>query len=257
MQWPFFISSLILGFGWIMMYGPAGFVSVKVQQVLGGVPWNLYSLPGMALTEAVALAPIAYMFCANALRQSDASLESAAQVCGAGPLRIIVQVIFPCCGHRSSTARSWSSRCRSRLSAFRCYTGSRSASGVLDIPLHERPAVDQPGLQRARRRVSHHPGRHDRPGRRFRPSCSRTRSGSSRCGARPPDRAPRAGLAEVGQLVRHHLLRRDGRSGPDRRPDIALVHAGLHARCSSPFEVFDDEQLREGVHIRGRTCSRS
>ena len=95
MQWPFFISSLILGFGWIMMYGPSGFVSIKVQQVLGDLPWNLYSIPGMALTEAVALAPIAYTFCANALRQSDASLESAAQVCGAGPLRIIFQVILP------------------------------------------------------------------------------------------------------------------------------------------------------------------
>ncbi|MFG2964895.1 MULTISPECIES: ABC transporter permease [unclassified Streptomyces] len=95
MQWPFFISSLILGFGWITMYGPAGFVSVKVAQVFGSVPWNLYSIPGMALTEAVALAPIAYTFCAGALRQSDASLESAAQVCGAGPLRIIFQVILP------------------------------------------------------------------------------------------------------------------------------------------------------------------
>lgn len=95
MQWPFFISSLILGFGWIMMYGPSGFVSVKIQQVMGHVPWNLYSLPGMAVTEAVALAPIVYTFCANALRQSDASLEAAAQVCGAGPLRIIFGVILP------------------------------------------------------------------------------------------------------------------------------------------------------------------
>ncbi|AKS34324.1 ABC transporter permease [Mycolicibacterium goodii] len=95
MQWPFFISSLILGFGWIIMYGPSGFVSIKVQQVLGFLPWNLYSIPGMALTEAVALAPIAYTFCANTLRQSDASLESAAQVCGAGPLRIIFGVILP------------------------------------------------------------------------------------------------------------------------------------------------------------------
>ncbi|MFE7707599.1 ABC transporter permease [Streptomyces sp. NPDC057486] len=95
MQWPFFISSLILGFGWIIMYGPAGFVSTQVREAFGGVPWNLYSIPGMAVTEAVALAPVAYVFCANALRQSDASLESAAQVCGAGPLRIIVQVIIP------------------------------------------------------------------------------------------------------------------------------------------------------------------
>lgn len=95
MQWPFFVSSLLLGFGWITMYGPAGFVSVEVQRVLGFLPWNLYSIPGMALTEAVGLAPIAYVFCANALRQSDASLESAAQVCGSGPLRIVFQVIVP------------------------------------------------------------------------------------------------------------------------------------------------------------------
>jgi iron(III) transport system permease protein len=95
MQWPFFISSLILGFGWILMYGPAGFVSVKFGEIFGGIPWNLYSIPGMAITEAVALAPIAYVFCSNALRQSDASLEAAAQVCGAGPLRILIQVIVP------------------------------------------------------------------------------------------------------------------------------------------------------------------
>jgi iron(III) transport system permease protein len=95
MQWPFFISSLILGFGWITMYGPAGFVSTEVRRVLGTVPWNLYSIPGMALTEAVALAPIVYTFCAGALRQTDASLESAAQVCGAGPLRILRSVVVP------------------------------------------------------------------------------------------------------------------------------------------------------------------
>jgi iron(III) transport system permease protein len=95
MQWPFFISSLLLGFGWIALYGPAGFISVEVQRLIGFVPWNLYSIPGMALTEAVGLAPIAYVFCANALRQSDASLESAAQVCGSGPLRIVFQVIVP------------------------------------------------------------------------------------------------------------------------------------------------------------------
>jgi iron(III) transport system permease protein len=95
MQWPFFISSLILGFGWITLYGPAGFVSVQVQAWLGTVPWNLYSIPGMAITEAVALAPIAYVFCANALRQADASLESAAQVCGARPMRILLTVVVP------------------------------------------------------------------------------------------------------------------------------------------------------------------
>lgn len=95
MQWPFFISSLILGFGWITMYGPAGFISSAMQSWLGFVPWNLYTIPGMAITEAVALAPIAYVFCANALRNSDASLEAAAQTVGAGPFRILFSVIIP------------------------------------------------------------------------------------------------------------------------------------------------------------------
>jgi iron(III) transport system permease protein len=95
MQWPFFISALLLGFGWITLYGPAGFISVEVERLIGTVPWNLYSIPGMALTEAVGLAPIAYVFCANALRQSDASLESAARVCGSGPLRLLFRVIIP------------------------------------------------------------------------------------------------------------------------------------------------------------------
>jgi iron(III) transport system permease protein len=49
----------------------------------------------MAITEAVALAPIAYVFCANALRNSDASLEGAAQTVGAGPFRILWSVIIP------------------------------------------------------------------------------------------------------------------------------------------------------------------
>jgi iron(III) transport system permease protein len=95
MQWPWVISSLILGFGWITIYGPAGFISTEFRRWFGGVPWNLYSLPGMAVTEAVALAPIAYVFCSNALRNADASLEGAAQICGAGPFRILRSVVIP------------------------------------------------------------------------------------------------------------------------------------------------------------------
>ncbi|MGU3498007.1 ABC transporter permease [Mycobacterium sp. C31M] len=95
MKWPFYISSLLLGFGWIILYGPGGFVSVQARELLGFVPWNLYSIPGMALTEAVALAPIAFTFCVGALNQSDNSLESAARVCGAGPLRILWSVVVP------------------------------------------------------------------------------------------------------------------------------------------------------------------
>ncbi|MFE7706325.1 ABC transporter permease [Streptomyces sp. NPDC057486] len=95
LRWPIYISPLMLAFGWITVYGPAGFVSGLVREVAGYVPWNLYSLPGMALIEAVAQAPIAYLFCANALASSDSSLENAARVVGAGPLRVLSSVVLP------------------------------------------------------------------------------------------------------------------------------------------------------------------
>jgi iron(III) transport system permease protein len=93
--WPIYISPLVLAFGWIIVYGPAGFVSVWFRQVFGGVPWNLYSIPGMALTEAVALIPIGYLYCSGALRLSDPSLENAARTCGARPLRILLTIVLP------------------------------------------------------------------------------------------------------------------------------------------------------------------
>ena len=93
--WPLYISPLVLAFGWIIMYGPAGFVSIAVQRVVGGIPWNLYTIPGMAVTEAVAMVPIAYLYCSGALRLADPSLEDAARTCGAGPLRILGTVVLP------------------------------------------------------------------------------------------------------------------------------------------------------------------
>lgn len=95
MQWPFFISALILSFGWILIYSPAGFMSNYASDILGFVPWNLYSIPGMAFVEAVGLAPIAYLYCANSLRQSDTSLEAAGQSIGASPFQILRFIILP------------------------------------------------------------------------------------------------------------------------------------------------------------------
>lgn len=95
MQWPFFISALVLSFGWILIYSPAGFISAYAKDVLGFVPWNLYSIPGMAFVQAVGLAPIAYLYCANSLRQSDTSLEAASRTIGATPLQTLRFVVLP------------------------------------------------------------------------------------------------------------------------------------------------------------------
>ncbi|PWL19764.1 hypothetical protein DKP76_02800 [Falsochrobactrum shanghaiense] len=95
MQWPFFISALVLSFGWILIYSPAGFASKYMRDLVGFVPWNLYSIPGMALVEATGLAPIAYVYCANSLRQADTSLEAAGQSVGASPLQILRLIVVP------------------------------------------------------------------------------------------------------------------------------------------------------------------
>ncbi|MGP4006919.1 ABC transporter permease [Streptomyces sp. 4N124] len=95
LRWPIYISPLVLGFGWIVIYGPAGFMTTVVRESFGWVPWNLYSMPGMAFVEAVAQVPIAYLFCANALAASDTSLENAARTVGAGPVRILGSIVVP------------------------------------------------------------------------------------------------------------------------------------------------------------------
>ena len=111
--------------------------------MIGTVPWNLYTIPGMAVTEAVGLAPIAYVFCVNALHKADASLESAAQVCGARPLRILFRVVIPMLRppivYSSILVLLDVAGDPQRAAAVR-HSGAHR--GVLDLPLHQRPAVD-------------------------------------------------------------------------------------------------------------------
>ncbi|MQA05745.1 MAG: ABC transporter permease subunit [Streptosporangiales bacterium] len=94
--WPIYISPLVLAFGFILIYGPAGYVTKLASLVTGReLPWDLYTIPGMALTSAVAFIPLGYLYCSNALRMADTSLENAARTCGARPLRVVFTVILP------------------------------------------------------------------------------------------------------------------------------------------------------------------
>lgn len=92
---PIYISPLVLAFSWVYIYGPAGYITALVRSVIGVTPWNLYSIGGMAVAEAVALVPIGYLYCSSALRQLDTSLESAARSCGARPWTVLWRIILP------------------------------------------------------------------------------------------------------------------------------------------------------------------
>lgn len=93
--WPLFISHLLLAFGWYMMYGPSGYVTLFVKSLFGGVPWNLYTIPGMAIVGASAQAPLAYLYCLAAISATDPNVEDAARSTGARPLRVMWSVTLP------------------------------------------------------------------------------------------------------------------------------------------------------------------
>ena len=92
---PIYISQLVLALGWYVLYGPSGYVSLILQQWLGGVPWNLASIPGMGVLGGLAMAPAVMLFCTSSLALMDASLEDAARSAGAGPLRVVRSVTLP------------------------------------------------------------------------------------------------------------------------------------------------------------------
>jgi iron(III) transport system permease protein len=93
--WPFFVSTIIMVFGYILMYGPKGMISNYMQQIFGFIPWNLYSIPGMAVVSAIHGAPVSFIFCSSSVVLADSSLEDAARAAGAGPYRAIGSVTLP------------------------------------------------------------------------------------------------------------------------------------------------------------------
>lgn len=94
MMWPLFISSLVLAFGWFIVYGNAGYGTLFAKS-LGIEPWNLYSIAGMGLISGISQLPLALLYCLSSTANADPTLEDAARSCGAGPLRTLWSITFP------------------------------------------------------------------------------------------------------------------------------------------------------------------
>ena len=54
---PVFVSPMVLGFGYVVSAGPVGFYSVWAKELLGFVPWNVYSLTGIAIIRKARMPP--------------------------------------------------------------------------------------------------------------------------------------------------------------------------------------------------------
>ena len=93
--WPLFVSHLVLAFGWIVGFGPSGFITGIVARVFGEAPWNLYSMAGLSFAAGTALAPLTYLYCASSVKTIDPALESAARISGCGPIRTLWTVTIP------------------------------------------------------------------------------------------------------------------------------------------------------------------
>lgn len=95
------IGLLIPGFaaamGWLFMLHPRiGLVNQFFLQTLHiGPLFNVMTLPGLGWVQGLNLAPLAFIMTAAVFRSMDPTLEEAAQMNGASPLRVFVRVTLP------------------------------------------------------------------------------------------------------------------------------------------------------------------
>ena len=92
---PVFLSPVVIAFGYVVAVGPVGFFSLWAKQLAGFVPWNIYSLPGLALIAGLTHVPHVYLYASAALRSIDPQVEEAARTMGASVWRVAFAVSLP------------------------------------------------------------------------------------------------------------------------------------------------------------------
>ncbi|CDX33878.1 Binding-protein-dependent transporters inner membrane component [Mesorhizobium sp. SOD10] len=92
---PMFISSIVLAFGYTVSVGPTGFLSLAVRDLIGVVPWNIYSLAGMIAIAGLSHVPHVYLYVSSAMRNLPSDLEEAARTAGANIWRVSLDVTLP------------------------------------------------------------------------------------------------------------------------------------------------------------------
>jgi iron(III) transport system permease protein len=92
---PIFVSAVVIAFGYVVAVGPVGIFSTLAKDLIGFVPWNLYSLFSLIVIAGLTHVPHVYLYSAAALRGLSTDLEEAARVSGANPLQIAIHVSLP------------------------------------------------------------------------------------------------------------------------------------------------------------------
>ncbi|MEO7115099.1 MAG: iron ABC transporter permease [Caldimonas sp.] len=92
---PVFVSPMVLGFGYVVSAGPVGFYSVWAKQLFGVVPWNVYSLTGIAIIAGLTHVPHVYLYTSSALKSLGSDVEEAARMTGSSPFQVAKDVSLP------------------------------------------------------------------------------------------------------------------------------------------------------------------
>ncbi|MGH8801317.1 MAG: ABC transporter permease, partial [Casimicrobiaceae bacterium] len=95
---PMMIPHLLFAVSWALLLNPSnGIINTVLKDVLSlsGMPFNVYSLWGMVLVEALLNMPIAYLIIAPAMASFDVALEESSRVFGAGTWRTLLRVTLP------------------------------------------------------------------------------------------------------------------------------------------------------------------
>lgn len=95
---PMMIPHLLFSVSWALLLNPSnGMMNVVLKNALSldSAPFNIYSLQGMILVEALLDLPVAYLIIAPAMASFDVALEESSRVFGAGTWRTLVRVTLP------------------------------------------------------------------------------------------------------------------------------------------------------------------
>ena len=95
---PMMIPHLLFSVSWALLLNPSnGMINTVLKSTLSldSAPFNIYSLQGMILVEALLDLPIAYLIIAPAMASFDVALEESSRVFGAGTWRTLLRVTLP------------------------------------------------------------------------------------------------------------------------------------------------------------------
>ncbi len=87
---PYIIPSYLLAIGWIILANPTVGVLNEIFPI-----FNIYGLLGIVFVESLFLYTFVFLNVTNALCNMDSSLEEAARMCGAGPVKIFFVITLP------------------------------------------------------------------------------------------------------------------------------------------------------------------